>query len=207
MIGLTPYLLKGAHTLRNARKTGSERAGFFAHCIPLSLLISYLLIYLTRLQGNCNLIRFKNDPFIFILHCIPTGKQRGSIHMDLSQMNVELFRFINDFGKEHSYLNSTFIFIAEYMVYILALLTVVFWFTRKQTHRIMVISAVASFMLAEILGKIAGLLHSNNQPFDMGRRSLSCGCCRRGADWRCFGRYCRLYDTSCVFHKEAVIGL
>lgn len=85
--------------------------------------------------------------------------------MDLSQMNVELFRFINDFGKEHSYLNSTFIFIAEYMVYILALLTVVFWFTRKQTHRIMVISAVASFMLAEILGKIAGLLHSNNQPF------------------------------------------
>lgn len=35
MIGLTPYLLKGAHTLRNARKTGSEWAGFSHIEFPL----------------------------------------------------------------------------------------------------------------------------------------------------------------------------
>ncbi|MFC7680209.1 undecaprenyl-diphosphatase [Paenibacillus sp. GCM10028914] len=85
--------------------------------------------------------------------------------MDISKINVELFRFINDIGKEYAFLNSTFIFLAEYMVYILALLTILFWFSRKLSNRMMVISAMISFMLAEILGKIAGQLHSNKQPF------------------------------------------
>jgi undecaprenyl-diphosphatase len=85
--------------------------------------------------------------------------------MNLSQMNVELFRFINDFGKEHTYLNNTFIFIAEYMVFVLALIALFFWFTRSQEKRIMIISATITFALAEIIGKIAGKFHSNNQPF------------------------------------------
>lgn len=50
--------------------------------------------------------------------------------MDLFQRNVDLFRLINDFGKEHAYLNDTFIFIAEYMVFVLALFVLMFWFTR-----------------------------------------------------------------------------
>jgi undecaprenyl-diphosphatase len=85
--------------------------------------------------------------------------------MNLSQTNVELFRLINDFGKEHTYLNNTFIFLAEYMVFVLALIALIFWFTRRDKNRIMIISATISFILAEIIGKIAGNLHSNNQPF------------------------------------------
>lgn len=85
--------------------------------------------------------------------------------MDLSQMNVELFRIINDFGKEHTYLNHTFIFLAEYMVFVLGLMALIFWFTRRKENRFMIISAAAAFIMAEIIGKIAGKLHSNNQPF------------------------------------------
>lgn len=85
--------------------------------------------------------------------------------MDLSQINVELFRWINNLGIEHTYLNSTFIFIAKYMVVILALLTIVFWFSKDRRNRMMVISATITFVVAETLGKIAGQLHSNNQPF------------------------------------------
>ncbi|KON90127.1 bacitracin ABC transporter permease [Sporosarcina globispora] len=85
--------------------------------------------------------------------------------MNLSQMNVELFRLINDFGKEHTYLNSTFIFIAEYMVFVLGLMALIFWFTRRRENRIMIISAAIAFIAAEMIGKIAGKLHSNYQPF------------------------------------------
>ncbi|WP_264740636.1 undecaprenyl-diphosphatase [Cytobacillus firmus] len=85
--------------------------------------------------------------------------------MDLSQMNVELFRNINDFGKEHTYLNHAFIFLAEYMVFVLGLMALIFWFTRKKENRFMIISAAIAFIMAEIIGKIAGKLHSNNQPF------------------------------------------
>ena len=85
--------------------------------------------------------------------------------MDLSQMNVELFRIINDFGKEHTYLNHTFIFLAEYMVFVLGVMALIFWFTRRNENRFMIISAAGAFIMAEIIGKIAGKLHSNNQPF------------------------------------------
>jgi undecaprenyl-diphosphatase len=88
----------------------------------------------------------------------------GSL-MALSDINVNVFRMINDLGKEFTYLNPIFVFIAEYMVLFLALSVVIFWFTRSHTNRIMVIYATISFGLAEILGKAAGKLHSNHQPF------------------------------------------
>lgn len=85
--------------------------------------------------------------------------------MDLFEMNVDLFRTINDFGKEYTYLNNFFIFMAEYMVFVLAFIALIFWFTRREENRMMIISATISFILAEMMGKIAGTLHSNNQPF------------------------------------------
>jgi undecaprenyl-diphosphatase len=85
--------------------------------------------------------------------------------MDLFEMNVDLFRMINDLGKEYTYLNTFFIFMAEYMVFVLAFIALVFWFTRREENRMMIISATISFILAEMIGKIAGKLHSNNQPF------------------------------------------
>jgi len=85
--------------------------------------------------------------------------------MDLFEMNVDLFRTINDLGKEYTYLNNFFIFMADYMVFVLAFIALIFWFTRREENRMMIISATISFILAEMMGKIAGTLHSNNQPF------------------------------------------
>lgn len=86
--------------------------------------------------------------------------------MDLfEQQNVNLFRVINDLGKQYTYLNPVFEFIAEYMVYFLCLSVIMFWFTRANKNRIMIISAGIAFILAEIIGKLVGEVHSNNQPF------------------------------------------
>jgi undecaprenyl-diphosphatase len=80
-------------------------------------------------------------------------------------MNEYLFRLINDLGKQHPFFNPILVFIAEYMVIFLALAVVTFWFTRIKQNRIMVICGSITFVIAEILGKLAGKIHSNNQPF------------------------------------------
>ncbi|WP_188456761.1 undecaprenyl-diphosphatase [Virgibacillus oceani] len=82
-----------------------------------------------------------------------------------SDLNISFFRAINDLGKEFTDLNPVFVFIAEYMVYFLALGVVIYWFTRSNQNRMMVICGAITFILAEIVGKIAGKIHSNNQPF------------------------------------------
>ncbi|MDQ0268420.1 undecaprenyl-diphosphatase [Cytobacillus purgationiresistens] len=83
----------------------------------------------------------------------------------MNEVNISLFRAINDLGFEYPSLNSLFIFIAEYTVYALALLTLIYWFTRKEKNRYMILTAGFAFILAEILGKLAGKLHFNYQPF------------------------------------------
>lgn len=82
-----------------------------------------------------------------------------------SEFNVNLFRFMNDLGKEYDFLNPVSIFFAEYMAYILLLVVILFWFTRTDTNRIMVMSAGISFILAEVMAKLCGLIYSNQQPF------------------------------------------
>ncbi|MGN9864847.1 undecaprenyl-diphosphatase [Bacillus swezeyi] len=85
--------------------------------------------------------------------------------MSFSELNIDVFRAINDLGKEYSMFNPAVYFLAEYMMYILALGLVVYWLTRTTKNRLMVIYGVISFVIAEILGKIAGSLYSNYQPF------------------------------------------
>jgi undecaprenyl-diphosphatase len=80
-------------------------------------------------------------------------------------MNENLFRLINDLGKQHTFYNPIFVFIAEYMGIFLALAVVTFWFTRVKQNRIMIICSSITFVIAEIIGKLAGKIHSNNQPF------------------------------------------
>ncbi|SDK48032.1 undecaprenyl-diphosphatase, partial [Aneurinibacillus migulanus] len=74
--------------------------------------------------------------------------------MVFSQFNIDAFRLINDLGKQYSYLNPVIVFLAEYMLYFLCLSIVVYWFTRTNKNRMMVIQAVIAFILAEILGKM-----------------------------------------------------
>ncbi|KEF37904.1 Undecaprenyl-diphosphatase [Schinkia azotoformans MEV2011] len=85
--------------------------------------------------------------------------------MALSEANIYLFRLINDLGKQYPHFNSSFVFIAEYMVYFLALSVIYFWFRRNEHSRIMVICAGSTFIVSEMIGKIAGKIHSNYQPF------------------------------------------
>lgn len=80
-------------------------------------------------------------------------------------MNEHLFRLINNLGKEYTILNPGVVFIAEDMVIFLAIVVLTFWFTRINKNRIMVICGSITFVIAEILGKIAGKIHSNHQPF------------------------------------------
>ena len=85
--------------------------------------------------------------------------------MELSEVNISLFRLVNDLGKEYTYLNPVFSFIAEYMVLILALGVVIIWFTRDKNNRIMILCATITFICAFTIGKISGQFHSNYQPF------------------------------------------
>lgn len=83
------------------------------------------------------------------------------------ELNITLFRMINDLGKEHTYLNPLFIFLAEYSLYFLAIAVVVFFFTPNGRNRIMVVCACLTFIFAEVVGKLVSNLHTNYQPFSV----------------------------------------
>lgn len=85
--------------------------------------------------------------------------------MVLANINIDVFRMINDLGKDYPFLNPIIIFLAEYMLYFLLLALVGYWFTRTNKNRMMVIQAVIATIIAEVLGKIAGQLYSHHQPF------------------------------------------
>ncbi|WP_338754649.1 undecaprenyl-diphosphatase [Bacillus sp. FJAT-52991] len=85
--------------------------------------------------------------------------------LDISEVNISLFRLINDLGKEYPFLNPTFSFIAEYMVVLLALSVLFIWFTRETDNRMMILCASIAFLCAFTIGKVSGLFHSNYQPF------------------------------------------
>ena len=85
--------------------------------------------------------------------------------MTNSEANISIFRAVNDIGKEFPDINPLFIFFAEYTVYCLMLVLLVYWLTRNSRNKLMVVSAVLAFMIAEVTGKLIGLLYSHHQPF------------------------------------------
>lgn len=85
--------------------------------------------------------------------------------LDISEVNIFLFRLVNDLGKEHPFLNPVFSFIAEYMVFFLALSVLFIWFSRNTDNRIMILCASIAFICAFTIGKVSGVFHSNYQPF------------------------------------------
>lgn len=85
--------------------------------------------------------------------------------MSFSQFHIDVFRAINDLGKQYAFLNPIVVFFAEYMMYFLGLGLMIYWFTRTGRNRMMVIQAGLAFVLAEIIGKIFGRLYSHHQPF------------------------------------------
>ncbi|WP_369900047.1 undecaprenyl-diphosphatase [Bacillus manliponensis] len=85
--------------------------------------------------------------------------------MSLFQYNIDVFRAINDLGKQYPSLKPMIIFVAEYTVYFLALLMLFYWFTGLKKNRMMAIHSIFAFIVAEVIGKTVGLFHSNHQPF------------------------------------------
>lgn len=85
--------------------------------------------------------------------------------MTNSEANISIFRAVNDIGKEFPDINPLFIFFAEYTVYCLMLVLLVYWLTRNSRNKLMVVSAVLAFVIAEVTGKLIGLLYSHHQPF------------------------------------------
>lgn len=85
--------------------------------------------------------------------------------MGFSELNVHLFRTINDLGKQYSMFNPAMIFIAQYAVFVLALAAIAMCFSRDKMNRFIVLSAIATFAISELFGKIAGTFHFNYQPF------------------------------------------
>ncbi|WP_284646649.1 undecaprenyl-diphosphatase [Paenibacillus silviterrae] len=85
--------------------------------------------------------------------------------MALSEWNIQLFRWMNDLGKQYEKLNPAMIFIAERLVFFLVIGMIVLWFSRDKLNRMMVVCGVMTFALAELLGKAAGMIHSHHQPF------------------------------------------
>ncbi|MCC9087260.1 undecaprenyl-diphosphatase [Bacillus pumilus] len=79
--------------------------------------------------------------------------------------NEDLFRWVNQLSIDHGYLNPIFIGLAEYTVLLAALMCLFFWFQNRSSNRAMVVSAGFTFILAELIGKIAGIFYSNQQPF------------------------------------------
>ncbi|MGK9489326.1 undecaprenyl-diphosphatase [Bacillus sp. TV3D] len=80
--------------------------------------------------------------------------------------NENLFRWVNQLSIDHGYLNPLFIGLAEYTVLLVALMCLFIWFqNRSRTNRRVVVSAGFTFILAELIGKIAGIFYSNQQPF------------------------------------------
>lgn len=56
-----------------------------------------------------------------------------------SELNIYTFRLINDLGKNYLFLNPFVVFVAEYIVYLLALSMILYFFLGKNENRIMVI--------------------------------------------------------------------
>lgn len=86
--------------------------------------------------------------------------------MRLKELNVEIFRFINDLGKDLEFLNGLMVGIAEYTIYIVALLSISYFFSHnKKINRIKVLCGSITALLSIVMGKAAGMLYSNYQPF------------------------------------------
>lgn len=83
--------------------------------------------------------------------------------MNFSELNVQGFRVINDLGKQFDFLNPVFVFLAEYIIFLVLFATILSLFLKK--HRLIGICTLLAIILAEGVGRLVSLLHSNNQPF------------------------------------------
>ncbi len=90
--------------------------------------------------------------------------QFGGVFLNFKDINTDVFYKINGLGKELPVLGVPMIIIANYTLYFL-IIAVIFYFLKGPQNRLMVISSLLLVGLAILLGRVAGMFHSNNQPF------------------------------------------
>lgn len=83
----------------------------------------------------------------------------------LMELNIALFYPINHLAVDFPLLAPIAIVLAKYAVLLFPVVFIAYWLTGKQQHRLMLLSALAAFIMATVLGRLAGLLHYNEQPF------------------------------------------
>lgn len=81
------------------------------------------------------------------------------------ELNIALFYPINQLAVDFPLLVPVAIVLAKYAVVLFPIVFIAYWLQGKKERRLMLISAIAAFVLATVLGRLAGLLHYNEQPF------------------------------------------
>ncbi|WP_242634562.1 undecaprenyl-diphosphatase [Bacillus timonensis] len=80
-------------------------------------------------------------------------------------VNKDIFYQINGLGKKLPFLDVPMIMIGSYALYFLIFVVIFYLFKKGEQNRIMVMSSLLSVGIAVLLGRVAGMVHSNNQPF------------------------------------------
>lgn len=85
--------------------------------------------------------------------------------MSLLQIDYQLFNMVNHWGIVFSLLNPVMRFLAEYAQYLFYFGVAVYWFTRTEQNRRMVVEALISACIAMGLSTILGYFFYRDRPF------------------------------------------
>jgi undecaprenyl-diphosphatase len=85
--------------------------------------------------------------------------------MALSNLDYQLFSFINDFAGKISFLNPIMRFLAVDVEYLFYLSIIVYWFTRTKQNRRMVVEALLSACVALSISGIIAHFFYRDRPF------------------------------------------
>jgi len=82
----------------------------------------------------------------------------------IQNLDLTIFRFINNLAGSASWFNPVAIFFAEYAIFALALFMFILWLFKRQMRKPLIIAFVA-FIVAAIVAKLSGRLFYHLQPF------------------------------------------
>ncbi|GIP32801.1 undecaprenyl-diphosphatase [Paenibacillus sp. J2TS4] len=85
--------------------------------------------------------------------------------MTTTEIEYRIFKSINQWAAGDSFVNQLMIFFAEYAEYIFVIGLLVYWFTRKQRNRQMVLQTALAACTALAVNKVLGHLLYRSRPF------------------------------------------
>ncbi|MCJ8014788.1 undecaprenyl-diphosphatase [Paenibacillus sp. KQZ6P-2] len=85
--------------------------------------------------------------------------------MSIGQLDYQLFHTVNEWASSASYLNSVMIFLAEDAFYLFCIGLLVYWFTRSDENRRMVVESAIAACLGLAISWILGQMFYRDRPF------------------------------------------